>query len=66
MSSAALRQQRHRARENAGRLVVSVEVGCEVIELLTEARLLDPSADWHSREEIGAALARFLSLARKA
>jgi hypothetical protein len=67
MSTAALRQRRHRERERDGKLAVTVEVDArEVIELLVEARLLDPRADFHTREDIGAAVAKFLVLARRA
>ena len=38
----------------------------EVIELLVEAGLLDPRADYFEREDIAAAVAKFLQLARNA
>jgi hypothetical protein len=65
-SANAIRQQRHRERERDGRQIVTVETDGETIELLIEARLLDPHADFHPREKIGTAIERFLILARKA
>lgn len=65
-SAAAARQRKYRARESLGRLVVAVEVDGEVVELLAEARLLDARAACHSREDIAAAIERFLALARRA
>jgi hypothetical protein len=48
------------------RLPALVEVDHEAVELLCESRLLDPRADFHSREDIGAAITQFLTLARRA
>ena len=67
MSGAAQRQRRLRERERSGRIVLSVELPeDETIELLLAAHLLDPHASFYTREDLAAAVERFLSLARDA
>jgi hypothetical protein len=65
MTAAAERQRRHRERESSGRQIVNVEIDIEVVELLVESHLL-PRRDFHDRADIGEAIGRFLSLARRA
>jgi hypothetical protein len=64
MSSAAARQRAYRRRETEGRLLVSIEVGADDIELLIAARVLDSRQDHHSREAIAAAIQAFLKISR--
>jgi hypothetical protein len=65
--SAAARQQRHRERARDGRIVLQVELPrAELIELLITAALLNPHADFYSREDLAEGVARFLELSRNA
>jgi hypothetical protein len=65
--SAALRQQRHRQRARDGRIVLQVELPkAELIELLITAALLNPHADFYSREDLAEGVTRFLELSRNA
>jgi hypothetical protein len=62
-----LRQRRHREREKAGKLALTVEVDAgQVIELLIESGLLDRRAAVHDRADIAAGITRFLELIRHA
>jgi hypothetical protein len=62
--SAAARQRLYRRREAEGRLVINLEIGAEDVDLLLAARVLDPRRDYHSREQIAAAVKEFLRLSR--
>jgi hypothetical protein len=65
--SSAARQRRLRDRERAGRIVLSVELPeHDTVELLLEAGLLDRRANFYTREDLAAAVERFLLLARDA
>ena len=67
VNSAAARQQRHRARERSGRVLVTVELdAAETIEMLIEAGLLDPRRDHFGSDVLAEAVERFLRLARHA
>lgn len=65
MSTAAAYQRRYRARQAAGKLVVSIELDEADIETLTAARVL-PRQDHHSRESLAAAVKAFLKISREA
>ena len=66
MSSGAALQRVYRRRQAAGELVVPVVVDAEDLEMLVEARTLDPRADFHSREAIAAAIKAYLKISREA
>ena len=55
------RSKRYRKRRAAGRIVIRLEVGPELVELLVRTRYLLPSCACHGRPEIAAALERMLS-----
>jgi hypothetical protein len=62
MSTAALRQQRHRRREREGKIPLCIEVDeVRLTELLVQAKLLSPLVD-HGRSEIEAATEKLLEL----
>jgi len=66
-NGARVRQQRHRAREESGRIVLQVELPeAEIVELLITAALLNPQCDFYTRADLAAGVARFLELARHA
>ena len=67
MGSAAIRQRQLRERERVGRIVLSVELPeADTVELLLEAGLLDRRSAFYTREQLAAAVERFLLLARDA
>ena len=67
MSSAvADRMREYRRRGREGLVIVDVEIGPEEVETLIEAKTLDSRSDFHTREEIAAAILAFLRLSRYA
>lgn len=64
--SAAARQRLYRRREAEGRLVVNLEIDAEDVDLLVAAQVLDGRSNFHTREEIAAAVKQFLRLSRDA
>ena len=66
MSTAADFQRAYRRRQAEGKLVVSLEVDADDIEMLIEARTLDPRSDCHTREAIAAAIKAFMKISRYA
>ena len=65
MSSGAALQRTYRRRQAEGLIVIDVEIGAADISTLVEARVLDASADFHSREAIAAAIQAFLKISRE-
>jgi hypothetical protein len=56
----------YRRRQASGLACVTIALGREDIDLLCASGVLDGRQDFHSREEVSAALLEFLRLARQA
>jgi hypothetical protein len=66
-NSALMRQRRHRERAKNGQIVLQIELPeAEIVELLITAALLNPHADFYTREDLADGVARFLELSRHA
>jgi hypothetical protein len=62
VGAVALRVRKHRQRRAAGKLSLNIEVDeVTLVEILAQARLLNPSQD-HGRENLGRAVERLLQL----
>jgi hypothetical protein len=64
--SQTARNRLYRQRQRDGRLVISVELDGDDIEMLCAAQLLDARADFFDRATIATALRRYLSMSRHA
>jgi hypothetical protein len=62
----AARKRLYRQRQRDGRLVISIELDGDDIEMLCAAQLLDARADFFDRATIATALRRYLSMSRHA
>jgi hypothetical protein len=64
--SQTARNRLFRQRQREGRLVVSVELNGDDIEMLVAAQLLDPRADFFDRQTIATAVRNYLQISRNA
>ena len=60
----AIRMRRHRQRQAAGRMAVTVEVGAELVDLMVRTGWLPPR-DCHTRDQIARALSAMVADAAK-